>query len=143
MSREPSIRLDKEHGLNPFIPNCFFCNEQKNEIVLLGAQGQRVTGHKDASQAGPLVLDHAPCQKCEDLMKQGILLISAKDGEESDNPYRTGGWCVIKEDAFKKVFTGDIVEKVMKCRFAFVPDEVWDGVGLPRDEAINNLAGTL
>lgn len=40
-----------------------------------------------------------PCDKCRDYMEQGILLISVdpKRTQDRHNPYRTGGWVVIKE----------------------------------------------
>ena len=31
-----SIRLSKEHGVNPTIPICFWCEKDKNEIAMLG-----------------------------------------------------------------------------------------------------------
>lgn len=31
-----SIRLSPKHGLNPSISVCFFCGEDKNEIILPG-----------------------------------------------------------------------------------------------------------
>lgn len=51
------------------------------------------------------------------------------------NPYRTGGWTVITEEAFQRMFNSSLVEQVLECRWTFVPDEVWDLVGLPRGDA--------
>lgn len=93
-----SIRLHKEHGLNPTIPNCYVCGKQKNEIALLGA------AYKEKAPMGGLVIDKTPCDECKELMKQGVILISVKDGESGDDPYRTGKFVVLKLDAAKRVF---------------------------------------
>ena len=47
--REKSIRLSKEHGVNPAIPICYFCGEEKNEIVLAGRLPQDVEAPKTRS----------------------------------------------------------------------------------------------
>ena len=84
-----SIRLSKEHGLNPTIPICFVCNKPKNEIALLGS-----CYHGKAPQY--LCMDKVPCEQCLQYMEQGTILISVKDGESEsskDNPYRQAvGW---------------------------------------------------
>ena len=54
------------------------------------------------------------------------------------NPYRTGGWVVLTEDAVRRAITGDVQEYILRVRWAFVPDEVWDVLGLPRGEESNH-----
>lgn len=117
------ILLSKKHGVNPTIPLCFYCNAPKNEIIL--------TGHLPNDTEAPknVVWDKVPCDKCQAWMEQGIILISVRDGETSDNPYRTGGWTVIKEEAFRRIFKD--CDDVLKKRVAFVPDEAWNKIGLP------------
>ena len=113
-----SIRLHPTHGLNPTITTCFFCGKEKNEIALLGnAFKERAPMH--------MVLDKKPCDECKGLMAQGVMLISVRDGEHNDNPYRTGKIAVVKEEAAQKMFTG------FKGRVAFVEDNVWKKIGLP------------
>ena len=66
-------------------------------------------------------------------MKDGIILISVRDGESGPNPYRTGGWCVLKEAAVRKLIQpASLVNAIVKQRVAFVPDQVWELLGLPR-----------
>ena len=67
-------------------------------------------------------------------MEQGIILVSIRDGESTSNPYRTGGFVVVKEDAVKEFSTPEMFEKVKKARFAFIEDSVWNALGLPRKE---------
>lgn len=100
---------------------CFVCMEPKD--ILLDRR-LRNTLPKLACY------DKEPCDKCKEYMKQGIILISVRDGESGDNPYRTGGWIVIKEEAAHRIFK----DVDFSRRVAFVPDSVWDTIGLPRGE---------
>ena len=156
-----SIRLSPKHGVNPAIPKCFYCNEDKNELILTGRIKDDVESPKN------VIWDMHPCDRCAEFMQQGVILISTMDGEmekierdyeiaqanyERDyghralswkkkhpfnyvpNPFRTGGWVVITDDGIRRAFTGAIVDQVLTYRWSFVPDEVWDAVGLPREE---------
>ena len=115
-----SIRLHPQFGLNPTMPVCFFCGKDKGEIALLGAAYQgEVPMH--------LCIDKEPCQECQKLMAQGVLLIAVKDGTDQDNPYRTGAQCVIKPEAAQRMFNN-----IDSSRVAFIEDAVWDKIGLPR-----------
>jgi hypothetical protein len=151
-----SIRVSKEHGVNPCIPLCYFCQEPKNELLLLGA----LPG--DAEAPRNMVFDDDPCDKCKEHMKLGVILISvsndseAKEAKEREahrdyqermvhatkkrrpflaNPYRTGGWVVVREEFIRRVVKPEATaENIIRKRAAFIPDEVWDIVGLPRVE---------
>ena len=105
------MRLHKQYALNPTIPLCFVCGKPKNEVVLLGA------AYKEQAPMN-MCLDKIPCNECRELAKQGIVLISVKDGEAGDNPYRTGKIIVIKDEAFERIL-GKITS-----RFCFIEDTV-------------------
>ena len=85
-------------------------------------------------QVGVLNMD--PCSECAGYMKQGIILISCGNEEIGNNPYRTGGWIVIKEEALGRMIDEELFEDLKKKRFAFVPDAVWDMLKLPREEVV-------
>ncbi len=123
--------LSNKHGLNPSLSCCFYCGGDKNEIILAGL----MNGDAEAPRKG--IWNYDPCDTCRDNMEQGILLISVDESKsKNDNePYRSGSICVIKEDAFERIFSGDTVESALKCRFCFVSDEAWDMIGLPRENA--------
>lgn len=123
-----SIRLSEKHGVNPAIPLCFYCNAPKNEVILAG----RLKGDVEAPRAA--VWDKVPCDKCLEMMQMGVILISVKDGEENDNPYRTGGWVVVTEDFVRRVVQPvELLEHILMRRMAFVPDTVWEHMGLPNE----------
>jgi len=128
------IRLSPKHGLNPCIPKCFFCNEDKNEIVLPGY----IPG--DAEAPRNAVFDKVPCDKCQDYMRQGIILISVNEklSEDLENPYRTGGFAVVKESAIREmVKPSELMEAICKKRVAFIGDDAWHNLGLPSLRAHN------
>ncbi len=121
-----SIRLSEKYGVNPCIPKCFFCGENKNELLLFG----RINGDIEAPKN--TVFDKNPCDKCQEYMKLGVILISVKDGTDNENPYRTGGWCVVKDSAISKFQPQSLVDHILSARVAFVPDEVWNILGLTK-----------
>lgn len=123
------IRLSPKHGVNPSLGVCFVCNEESGEIILPG----RMRGDQQAPHRG--VWHKEPCPKCIEWMKKGVILISVKDGEpDHDNPYRTGGWCVIKDEAIERMPIDDHVRKgLLKHRRGFLEDAAWEALGLPRE----------
>lgn len=124
-----SIRISEKHGFNPMLVVCFYCQKDRGDIALFG----RLPGDAEAPRRGVIAMD--PCDECKGYMKQGIILISYDEAKTTDkkNPYRSGGWCVLKEEAVKRMFKeGELLDAVLKCRFAFMDDQTWDHIGLPR-----------
>lgn len=81
------------------------------------------------------VWDYEPCEECKGHMTRGIILISVDESKSDDknNPYRTGGWCVVSDDAIKRVFTaGPSLDAALKKRCCFLPDDVWSLLKLPK-----------
>jgi len=68
-----TIKVSKEHGVNPTIPICFWCGEETNEIVLLGKLKD------DAEAPKNLVINYEPCDKCQELINDGVQLIGVTD----------------------------------------------------------------
>lgn len=133
-----SILLSPKHGLNPFIPKCFYCLKDKNEIILAGKMKPQKDARGNVIDRDPeaprnVVMDMEPCDECKGFMEQGVILVSVRDEEQSENPYRTGGWVVLKAEAVQKIIQPpELVQHILERRFAFVPDDAWDMIGLPR-----------
>ena len=53
------VRISPKHGLNPCIPVCVFCGEEKNEVAILGM----LKNDKEAPRN--VILDYEPCEKCK------------------------------------------------------------------------------
>jgi len=132
-----NITLDPEHGLNPSLSTCFLCGES-NEIILFGrlTPSQRKALKAEGGKAPRnICMDKTPCSKCAEYMEQGVILISVDESRSSDtsNPYRTGGWCVVKEEAVKRwgLKPQELEDQIIESRVAFIPDELWNILGLP------------
>ena len=107
-----SIKVSKKHGLNPMIPVCFWCEKEKNEIVILG----RLPGDQEAPMHA--VMDYVPCDECMKKFEQGIHIIEVTSKRPEDNRpplskspngedvYPTGRYIVAKASAFPNLEVG-------------------------------------
>ena len=71
---------------------CYFCGKPK-EIIL----DRRIRNVLPKTAC----YNQEPCDECKKLMKLGVIVISVRDGEKGPDPYRTGRWFVVKDEAFK------------------------------------------
>ena len=99
-----SIKISKEHGLNPSLVVCFFCGADK-EIALYGRLP------KDQEAPHRVLIDYEPCEECKKKFAEGVLLIECSetpiaDGQRpiQDGAYPTGNYAVITADAFARIF---------------------------------------
>ncbi len=120
------IRVSPKHGVNPSLALCWYCGKETGDIILPGLlKGDAEAPHR-------AVWNREPCKECADWMEQGIMLISVKDGESGENPYRTGKVAVLREEAVRRmVQPPELAEQIIKARVAFMPDEAWRSLGLP------------
>lgn len=145
-----SITLSREHGVNPGMEQCFYCMKDVG-VILWGHIGEKkkdalwkaglTTGTDDSTGKAPFraCLNREPCSECKDWMAQGIILISVDEEKSEDlqNPWRTGGWIVVKEGAVRRMIDSpELLERVLEQRVAFLPDDAWDMLGLPREEVV-------
>lgn len=117
------IEVSPKHGVNPTIPVCFWCGQDKGEIALLGRvrekdhNGRAVRG-SDLEAPMKMVLDYEPCDCCKEQFRQGVQLIecstSAPDGrpplskdECGNEVFPTGRTVVMKEEAAQRIFNLD------------------------------------
>jgi len=132
-----SLRLSEKHGVNPSIQQCFVCMKDMGVVLFGKINTGRSSKPADRDPRAPykVCLDQEPCDECKKHMETGIILISADEKKSDDlqNPYRTGGWVVVKEAAVRRFMKpGEALDAVLKKRMAFVTDETWDALGLPR-----------
>lgn len=112
-------------SFHPSLMQCFFCLEPCGVAVQRRATITPICPEK-------AVHDLTPCDTCAGYMKEGIILISVRDGEpQTLNPHRTGAFIVIKEEAARRLFKPP-GHPVFKHRWAFVEDHVWDLLNFPR-----------
>lgn len=77
------------------------------------------------------------CEACGRHMDQGVILISydPEQTRDPENPYRTGGWVVAPESYVRSILMGQVLTDVLYLRFAFLDDDAWDRLKLPRLES--------
>ena len=116
MSR--GIKVSEKHGLNPCIPICFWCGNEKNEVALLG----KLTGDREAPMSA--VLDYEPCPDCKSIMDQGIVIIEAEPTSSRANipafhgSYPTGRWVVVKRDAVPEQYKQNKIMFMLPDQFS-------------------------
>lgn len=118
-----SIKISQQHGVNPTIPVCFFCGEDKNEIVLLGKL------KNDAKAPHRVCLDYEPCDKCKALFAQGILLLGVTQHVSDDRPpiqeglYPTGRYIIVRPAFITRRFDKEMAEKILNEGKALIADD--------------------
>lgn len=126
---------DHEPRMGVALTKCYFCGEG-HQIVLntlltagLARQVEEMNGK---------IIDMTPCPKCEEMMKQGVILIVIDESksdpgwnkERLPNPYRAGHFVVVRDEAIKRLFNGEAVDFALKHRFTFIDVSAAEAVGL-------------
>lgn len=130
------IKLSPKHGLNPTIPVCFWCGEERNEVALLGHIGDG-RKHEDFEAPMHMVIDYEPCEKCRANMALGVTLMEATNKPNSvtkvemqKGVYPTGRYVVIKREAARK-------RNLSGCRSGLVHAKArFDAVRLARYDSV-------
>jgi len=100
------MRVDKEHGLNPTISQCFVCGGGKNDLALLGSS------YKGEAPM-MMVLDLIPCDDCKKkLCTYPYVVVFEARKDEKDNIVPVGGYVTIHENDYTNIF-GDIPKERM------------------------------
>lgn len=105
------IKLSEKYGVNPTIPVCFFCGEEKNEVALLGKITDKQT--KEEIEA-PMrtVIDYEPCDKCKEQWSKGVAIIEVTKNDLgrrciAKDVQPTGRFIVLKPEALVNCKAGD------------------------------------
>lgn len=124
-----SIKLSPNHGLNPTIPVCFWCGQQKNEVALLG----KLKG--DAEAPMHVVLDYEPCDSCREVFKKGIHVVGVTEvapregmlpiqGKDGVNLYPTGSFFVATEQWATSFFDDSMLETILAKKKVLMDDSL-------------------
>ena len=130
-----SIKVSPKHGLNPTIPQCFWCGKDKNEIALFGKMDRQ-----DSPAPRHVILDYEPCDKCKELFDKGIQVIGVIEEpiiknmfpicERPDGTklYPTGTMFVSSEDWIHRLLSEpeeqELLDSVLKQRKMLMPNEI-------------------
>lgn len=136
-----SIKISEKHGVNPTIPICFFCGEEKKEIVLLG----KLPGDTEAPMHMWIPGDYEPCEKCKEKWSHGIPLIEVNDTANFDRQpeivagaYPTGRVVVIREEAIKRGFKENVADELLKHRHGLIDRIVFEEIVGKREDSDDN-----
>lgn len=105
------MKLSPKHGLNPTISVCFFCGQDKGEIIISGY----LKGDAEAPKRA--IANYEPCDECKKQMSRGTLVIEVSTEDNGaphiqEGAWPTGRWCVIKHTACQHLF-GEVHDKVL------------------------------
>tara|TARA_Y100000310_G_C20681689_1_gene816360 strand:- start:135 stop:515 length:381 start_codon:yes stop_codon:yes gene_type:complete len=122
--------MKNKSNIEVALTKCFFCGED-SEIVI----NKTLTSYyaKKVKEMHSKVINKKPCNKCQGYMKKGIIVISTdKDKtEDEDNPYRTGGFWVIKDRAVKEMpMKDELKTSILKTRIMFLEHNLAKDMGL-------------
>ncbi|MGW8177275.1 MAG: hypothetical protein ACWGQW_00540, partial [bacterium] len=96
------VRMSKEFGLNPTIPQCVLCGEDKGSLALLGT-AYKVDG-KVARAPKHMVIDLEPCDKCFTRLRESrkvAILEMTYDDKKRVEP--SGRIVEIAEESLKEI----------------------------------------
>lgn len=120
------IIISQKHGVNPLLLKCFACGKDAG-IALLGKL-------KNDEEAPMEMTDqNIFCDNCQNVINQdGLLVISVRDGETDNNPFRTGKLVVITKDAKERIF------KDIKTNVCYMEDSLFDKIFDKSENEENN-----
>lgn len=126
-----SVKLHTNYGLNPTIPQCFWCGKDRNEVALLGAS------YKGEAPMH-MIIDYEPCDTCREMMSSGIAFIEATEALGAEDRKKslhgflpTGRWVVVRREAVEKWdLNPQIKDHVLKA-----------GRGIMEPETFNTIFG--
>lgn len=112
--KKDEIIISPKHGANPSILKCFACGKDVG-IALLGKL------ENDEKAPIEMTDQNIFCNDCQKVINQdGLLVISVRDGETGNNPYRTGKMVGITKEAKNRIF------KNIKTNVCYMEDSVFD-----------------
>lgn len=130
-----NIKLSPKYGLNPCVPVCFFCQKEKNELLLLGHIGNK-RKHEDIQAPSHMVFDYEPCENCKTIMSQGITMIAVSKKALVENQpeiqkglYPTGSWCLVSDEFIIRNITDETMCKnILEKRKLFAEHDMVESI---------------
>lgn len=120
MRKDRGIRVSEKHGVNPSIAVCWYCGDDTGELIL----PDKLAG--DAESPRRAVWHKEPCPKCQDHMRQGVILIGVnREPRKGEEPDRSGHFLVVREEWVRRSITSpELVVDILRKRMAFIPAEL-------------------
>ena len=119
----------EEPKIGVALTKCFICGE--DDCIVINTKLTKKHAEEVEKMNG-MSISKEPCPKCREHMKNGVILISVDEDKSDDmnNPWRTGGWWVIKSDAVERLLKKELADQLLKSRVGFIEHEMAEGIGL-------------
>ena len=127
--KDKGLTLHPEHGANPTLAVCMWCEKPTGDVVLLG------NAYKGQAPQYSIV-GSTPCPECAGRMAKGITLSEVAGPTNA----RTGRWVVTSEETLRCLIDVNrpngaaLLADVLKSRCAAVSEEVF-ALLVPTDDA--------
>ena len=132
------IKISEKYGLNPTMPICFWCEQKKNEVALLG----KLKGDVEAPKEMWIPGDYEPCDNCKKLWDSGIVLIEASENPIYDEKqpafhgaYPSGRFIVMTEKGVREIFDSNTAESVIERKMGFMDQRTMEALQKIFEEA--------
>lgn len=129
-NKDDELILSKKHGVQPTIPLCRYCNKSKNQVLLLGAAGDRLAialGCADGRMPMNTLMpgDYEPCDDCK---SKGVLILEMTN----DKQQPTGSFWLVKEAVFDNLGedASEFARHAKSERFCLVTQDTAAQMGL-------------
>jgi len=112
---------------------CPVCGkEQDGEIIINTRPSKRRAAEVEKLNGKCVGFMEEPCSECQEFMKQGIILVTVDESKTDDpsNPYRTGGFFVVTEEAVKRSFNAEMADELIETRAGFIEHKAAVQLGL-------------
>lgn len=112
------------------LTKCFYCGD--DSVIIMNTRLTEGYAKKVKELHGKVV-SMEPCSKCQEYMKQGIIVIVYDPTKTDDikTPYRTGHFAVVKQEAVERWYDNqEELNKVLKHRFVFMEDTIAKQIGI-------------
>lgn len=117
---------DKTLGVAMVKHVCPVCAEYTEDSILMNTRLTQSNAKKVEEANGQIIgyMDE-PCPQCQEYMKQGCVLITVDETRTQDwkNPFRTGGFFVLKDEAISRIFDESMSALVIKKRVGYIQHE--------------------
>jgi len=113
---------------------CPLCGALQDGSIVINTQLTKSEAEKVEQLHGKTVgYSKAPCEECQNIMNQEILLIGVVEAKTDDtkNPYRSGNKWGVTEDFIKKAFDPEMAEQVLEKRASSISVEAASQMGFP------------
>jgi hypothetical protein len=119
----------EEPKIGVALTKCFICG--KDDCIVINTKLTKKHAEEVEKMNG-MSISKEPCPECREHMKNGVILISVDEDKSDDmnNPWRTGGWWVIKSDAVGRLLKKELADQLLKSRVGFIEHEMAEGIGL-------------